>query len=85
MISDSHCHLDFPDLYNQLDDIVKRADKNNVKYLLSICTTLQSFKKIELIIQRYKNIFGTFKDLLLIKIKFFSLNSLLSLFKILTS
>ena len=60
MISDSHCHLDFPDLYNQLDDIVKRADKNNVKYLLSICTTLQSFKKIELIIQRYKNIFGTF-------------------------
>ena len=26
MIIDSHCHLDYPDLFNQLDDVVKRAE-----------------------------------------------------------
>ena len=53
MISDSHCHLDFPNIFNQLDNVVKRAEKNSVKYLLSICTTLESYDKIELIVQKY--------------------------------
>ena len=60
MIVDSHCHLDYPNLYNQLDDVVKRAEHNQVKYLLTICTTLQSFEKIKLIVNKYKNIYGTF-------------------------
>ena len=60
MIIDSHCHLDYPNLYDQLDDVIKRAQDNKVKYLLSICTTLDSFEKIKLIINKYKNIYGTF-------------------------
>jgi len=60
MISDSHCHLDYPQLYNQLDDVVKRAMENKIKYLLTICTTLESFSKIKLIIEKYENIYGTF-------------------------
>ena len=60
MITDSHCHLDYPKLYDQLDDIVKRAEYNQVKYLLTICTTLESFERIKLIITKYKNIYGTF-------------------------
>ena len=60
MIADSHCHLDYPDIYNQLDDIVKRAHTNQIKYLLTICTTLESFEKIKLIINKYTNIYGTF-------------------------
>ena len=60
MIVDSHCHLDAANLYNQLDDVVKRASINNVKHLLTICTTLESFEKIKLITQKYKNIYGTF-------------------------
>ena len=60
MITDSHCHLDYPNLYNQLDDVVRRAEYNQVKYLLTICTTLESFKKIKLIVDKYKNIYGTF-------------------------
>ena len=59
MIADSHCHLDFSNLYNQLDDVVKRAENNNVKHLLAICTTLESFEKIKIIINKYKNIYGT--------------------------
>ena len=60
MIVDSHCHLDYPSLYNQLDEVVKRAEINKVKYLLTISTTLSSFDKIKLIIMKYKNIYGTF-------------------------
>jgi len=60
MIIDSHCHLDYPKLYDQINDVIKRAESNNVKYLLTICTTLKSFEKIKIIIEKYNNIFGTF-------------------------
>ena len=60
MIIDSHCHLDYPNLYDQLDNVVIRAKQNKVDYLLTICTTLESFEKIKTIIEKYKNIFGTF-------------------------
>ena len=50
MISDSHCHLDYSNLYDQLDEVIERANINKVKYLLTICTTLDSFNKIKLII-----------------------------------
>ena len=59
MIVDSHCHLDFPELYQNLDDVIKRAHDNNVSRLLTICTNLKSFEKIKLIINKYKNVFGT--------------------------
>ena len=36
MIIDSHCHLDFPHLYEQLNDVIKRADTNKVKKMLTI-------------------------------------------------
>ena len=28
MIIDSHCHLDYPNLYDNLDDVVKIAENN---------------------------------------------------------
>jgi TatD DNase family protein len=60
MIIDSHCHLDYPSLYENLEEVVKRAEFNKVNKLLTICTTLESFEKIKLIIEKYKNIYGTF-------------------------
>ena len=33
MIVDSHCHLDYSELYDQLDRVVKRAEINQVKYI----------------------------------------------------
>ena len=60
MIADSHCHLDYSHLFDQLNDVVKRAQSNQVKYLLTICTTLESFERIKLIIDKYINIYGTF-------------------------
>ena len=60
MITDSHCHLDYPELYDQLDSVIKRAESNQIKYLLTICTTLESFEKIKLIIKKYRHIYATF-------------------------
>ena len=60
MIADSHCHLDYSNLYDQLDKVIERATMNKVEYFLTICTTLDSFKRIKTIIEKYKNIYGTF-------------------------
>ena len=59
MIIDSHCHLDYPALYDQLDNVITRAKDNQIRYLLSICTTLNSFEKIKLIVKKYNNVYGT--------------------------
>jgi len=60
MIVDSHCHLDFSELFNQLNEVIHRAESNQVKCFLTICTTLESFEKIKVIVTKYKNIYGTF-------------------------
>ena len=60
MIIDSHCHLDYSSLFDQLEDVIERASYNNVKKLLTICTTLESFEKIKALIHKYENIYGTF-------------------------
>ena len=30
MIIDSHCHLDYPNLYDQLDNVIKRAEQKKI-------------------------------------------------------
>ncbi len=60
MIIDSHCHLDYEPLNSQINEVIRRAENAGVKYLLTICTTNESFKKILPILKKYKNIFGTY-------------------------
>ena len=55
-----YCHLDYPDLLDQLENVLERAKNNQVEKLLTICTTLNSFEKIKSIINKYNNIYGTF-------------------------
>ena len=60
MIIDSHCHLDYEPMISNLNEVVDRALKNNVKYLLSISTTNESFDKIIQIVEKYTNVYGTY-------------------------
>jgi len=60
MIIDSHCHLEYEPMSSNLKEVVDRALNSNVKYLLSICTTNESFLHIIKIIEKYKNIYGTY-------------------------
>ena len=58
-IVDSHCHLDFKHYVNDLDDVIKRAHENKVKYLMSISVDLENFQKIKNITEKYENIWCT--------------------------
>ena len=60
MIIDSHCHLEHESMISNLNEVVDRAYKNNVKYLLSISTTNESYNHILKIVKKYKNIYGTY-------------------------
>ena len=57
---DSHCHLDHEPLYSNLVDILSRCKKEGIKKILTICTTLESFKKIISIIEKDEIIYGTY-------------------------
>lgn len=56
MLVDSHCHLNFPELIGQLDDVVKRANENGVGHMQTICTRLKEFPDILSIANKYQNI-----------------------------
>ena len=57
---DSHCHLDHTPLLGNLNDILNRSKEVGIKKLLTICTTLESFKNIEKILIIDDMIYGTF-------------------------
>ena len=56
---DTHAHLDFPELYNRLDQVLKNAFENNVKRIVTISTNLNKIDKIIEISKNYKEIFHT--------------------------
>ena len=60
MIIDSHCHLDYEPMSSNLNKVIERAVLKNVKYLLSISTTDESYDKILKIVENYKNVYGTY-------------------------
>ena len=60
MIIDSHCHLEYEPMGSNLNSVIKRALNNDVKYLLSICTTNKSYLRILEIVEKYKNVYGTY-------------------------
>ncbi len=43
---DTHAHLDFPELYSNLSEIIENAKKNNVLKIITISTNLNKIKKI---------------------------------------
>ncbi len=57
---DSHCHLDFEPLFENIDEIIKRSKQVGIEKLLTICTTLESFKKIKILVKKDKIIYGTY-------------------------
>ncbi len=59
MLVDSHCHLDFPDFKDEIDDIIKRAADNNVGIMQTICTHISKFPQIIEIANKYDNIFAS--------------------------
>ena len=60
MIIDSHCHLEYEPMSLSLDETVARANKDGVKYLLTISTTDKSLDKILKITKDFSCVYGTY-------------------------
>ena len=58
MIIDSHCHLDYEPLVDNIDQVLLNAKKNNIENLLTIGTSLESSRKVLDIINKYPNVYG---------------------------
>ena len=56
-ITDSHCHLDFPDFDADRDDIVARAVSAGVTRMVTICTKLRSEPQVRAIAETYAPVF----------------------------
>jgi TatD DNase family protein len=56
-ITDSHCHLDFPDFEGQLDDIITRAAQAGVTRMVTICTKLRNEPAVRAIAEAHAPVF----------------------------
>lgn len=56
-ITDSHCHLDFPDFEDQLDSIVARAAEAGVTRMVTICTKLRNEPNVRAIAEAHAPVF----------------------------
>ena len=60
MIIDSHCHLNYEPMSLSLKETIDRANRDGVKYLLTISTEDRSYDKILEIISNNKCVYGTY-------------------------
>jgi len=60
MIIDSHCHLNYEPMSLSLKEVIQRANKDGVEYLLTISTEDKSFDKIRDIISNNKCVYGSY-------------------------
>ena len=60
MIIDSHCHLTYEPMSNALNETIDRANKDGIKYMLTISTEDKSFEQILKIVNDYESVYGTY-------------------------
>jgi TatD DNase family protein len=56
---DSHCHLDFPDLSGNLQEILEAMKAHGVGHALCVCVTLESFPRVLELAETYTNLFAS--------------------------
>ena len=57
MLVDSHCHLDFPDFADELDDVVQRARDVGIGRIVTICTRVRKFPQVLAVAERFDDVF----------------------------
>ena len=60
MLIDSHCHLTYEPMLSSLEETVKRANLDGIKFLLTISTEDKSFKNILKILDTYNCVYGSY-------------------------
>lgn len=59
IIVDSHCHLNFPDFEGKLEETIKEAQNNDVKYMQTICTKIAEYEDVYAIANNNQNVFAS--------------------------
>lgn len=54
---DSHCHLDFPDFEPERDGVIARAREAGLVRMVTICTRVHRFERIQEIADRYDDVY----------------------------
>ena len=59
MLIDSHCHLNFPDLANNIDEILENMKNNEVTHALCVSVNLEDFPGLLLLAESYQNLYAS--------------------------
>lgn len=59
MFIDSHCHLNFPELAENLDEILENMRRNEVSHALCVGVTLEKFPQILALAEQHDQIFAS--------------------------
>ncbi len=59
MLVDSHCHLNFPELIQNMDQVLDHMHKQEVGHALCVSVTLDKFPEVLAIAEQYPNIFAS--------------------------
>jgi TatD DNase family protein len=59
MLVDSHCHLNFPELVQNMDQVLESMRSNQVGHALCVSVTLDKFPEVLAIAEQYPNIFAS--------------------------
>lgn len=59
MLVDSHCHLDFPDLAANLDEILANMQQYGVSHALCIGVNIENFPKVRALAEDHPNIYAS--------------------------
>ncbi|WMT85193.1 TatD family hydrolase [Pelagibacterium sp. 26DY04] len=57
MLVDSHCHLDFDVLAEDIDGVLARARENGVSHMVTISTRIRRFERLLAIAEAHDNVF----------------------------
>ena len=55
---DIHCHLNFPQFDNDLEEVIKRAADNGVEKIVNVGTSIKESEKVIRLSQKYENLYA---------------------------
>lgn len=58
-IVDSHCHINFDPLGDQIDDVIAQADALGVRHMLCVAVNMEDFPQVRQLAENYQNVFAS--------------------------
>lgn len=59
MFIDSHCHLDFPDLSSNLDQVLGKMRESQVTHALCVSVNLEDFPRVRALTEAHSNLYAS--------------------------